>query len=276
MRSRSTIPARSSAAMTSTPESTGSISCRRIRRRSRRPAPRRRRFGGFGHSPWIRNGSRRRVSAHREPRCNPKGVKGLFRALPQGLLRRRLTVFGCRWGFRDVLGDVNGPALPDYSHLDLPGVLELVFDLARDLVRQQYRLVVVDLLRLHDHPDLTAGLQGVDLFDAHMVAGQLLESLQALDVVLEALAAGSGTRGRDGVCGDQQDRLDRLRLHLVMVRLDRMHDRITLAVAPGELGRDGGVGALDLVGQRLAEVVQEARPARRLDTRVELRGHDPS
>src|SRR5690242_5637016 len=230
MRSRSTIPARSSAAMTSTPESTGSISRRRIRRRSRRPAPRRRRFGGFGHSPWIRNGSRRRVSAHREPRCNPKGVKGLFRALPQGLLRRRLTVFGCRWGFRDVLGDVNGPALPDYSHLDLPGVLELVFDLARDLVRQQYRLVVVDLLRRHDHADLTPGLQGVDLLDADVVAGQLLEGLQPLDVVLEALAASTRTGSGDGVGGNQQDGLDCLRLHLVVVRLDRVHDGVALAV----------------------------------------------
>ena len=60
-----------------------------------------------------------------------------------------------------------------------------------------------------------------------------------------------------------------------MVRLDRVHDGIALAVAPRELGRDHRVRALDLVRQRLAEIVQERRPLRRLHARLELGRHDP-
>ena len=48
--------------------------------------------------------------------------------------------------------------LPNHDHLDLPGVLELILDLACDLVRQQRRSLVVDLRRLDDHADLAARL----------------------------------------------------------------------------------------------------------------------
>ena len=89
--------------------------------------------------------------------------------------------------------------------------------------------------------------------------------------MLEALAARAGTRGGDGVGGDQQHGLDGLRLHLVVVRLDRVHDALRLTVAPGELRRDGRVGALDLVGHRLADVVQERGAPGGLDGRTELR-----
>src|SRR2546423_9984582 len=64
--------------------------------------------------------------------------------------------------------------LPDHRHLDLAGVLELLLDLAGDLVREQDRAVVVDRARLHHHPDLAARLHGVDLVDAGVAGGDLL------------------------------------------------------------------------------------------------------
>ena len=73
-------------------------------------------------------------------------------------------------GVEAVRGDVRRAALADDRHLDLARVLELVLDLARDLVREQDRRVVVDLLRLDDHADLAAGLQRVDLLDARPCA----------------------------------------------------------------------------------------------------------
>ena len=60
--------------------------------------------------------------------------------------------------------------LADHGHLDLARVLELVLDLARDLVREEDRLVVVDLGRLDDHPDLAAGLERVHPLDARSFA----------------------------------------------------------------------------------------------------------
>ena len=137
----------------------------------------------------------------------------------------------------------------------------MLLDLARDLVREEHGIVVADLLRLDDHPDLAARLEGVDAVDPLPLARQLLERLEALDVGLEALAARSGPRGRDRVGRDHEHRLDRLRLHLVMVRLDRVHDPVGLAVALRVAGGDERVRALLLVGQSLAEVVQKARRA---------------
>ena len=143
-------------------------------------------------------------------------------------------------------------------------------------MRQQNRRVVVDLLRLDDHSDLAARLQRVHLLHPRPRRRQFLERLEPLDVVLERLAAGAGTRRRDRVRRDQQHRLDRLRLHLVVMRLDRMHDALRLAVAARELCRDQRMRAFDLVRHRLADVVQHRGALRRLHARAELRGHDPA
>src|SRR4051794_5506577 len=54
--------------------------------------------------------------------------------------------------------EVGGPRLPDDGDLDVARVLELLLDLAGDLVREQNRAVVVERPR-HDHDaDLAAGL----------------------------------------------------------------------------------------------------------------------
>ena len=61
---------------------------------------------------------------------------------------------------------------------------------------------------------------------------------------------------------------------LVVVGLDGVRDGLGLAVLAQQLGADDGVAALDLVGERLADVVQEraALDQRRLD--AEFGGHD--
>src|SRR3954447_7725823 len=84
---------------------------------------------------------------------------------------------------------VGRPRLPDDGHLDLTRVLELLLDLAGDLVREEHRPVVVERAR-HDHDaDLAARLHRVDLVHAVVAGGDLLQVAQALDVLLERLAA---------------------------------------------------------------------------------------
>src|SRR3954454_19079408 len=99
------------------------------------------------------------------------------------------------------LSSVVGRArLPDHGDLDLARVLELLLDLAGDLVAQQNGAVVVERAG-HDHDaDLPAGLHRVDLVDAVVAGGDLLELAQALDVLLERLAARppAGARGGGG------------------------------------------------------------------------------
>src|SRR5688572_13800143 len=77
-------------------------------------------------------------------------------------------VLAAGWASACVVGRAR---LPDHRDLDLAGVLELLLDLARDLVREQDGAVVVERARLHHHADLAAGLHRVDLVDAVVAGG---------------------------------------------------------------------------------------------------------
>src|SRR5215203_6978210 len=96
---------------------------------------------------------------------------------------------------------VSRARLPDHGDLDLAGVLELLLDLAGDLVRQQDGAVVVEIARQHHHADLAAGLHRVDLVDAVVARGDLLQVAQALDVLLERLPARARAGARQSVGG---------------------------------------------------------------------------
>ena len=173
-----------------------------------------------------------------------------------------------------VVARVVGRArLPDHGDLDLAGVLELLLDLARDLVREQHGAVVVERAGDDHHADLAAGLHRVDLVDALVAGGDPLEVAQALDVLLERLAAGAGAGARERVGGLHDHGLDGLRLDLVVVGLHRVRDRLGLAVAAGEVAADERVRALDLVRDGLADVVQQRRAAGGLGGGAELVGH---
>ena len=95
-----------------------------------------------------------------------------------------------------LLGQALCAGLADHDDMDLAGVLHLVLDLLGDVVGEDGCLGVVDLVRLDHDADLAACLHGEGLLDAVMGIGDGLELLQALDVVLIALAAGAGAGGR--------------------------------------------------------------------------------
>src|SRR3954447_1158958 len=174
---------------------------------------------------------------------------------------------------RALLRVLDRARLPDDGHLDLTGEIELLLDLAGDLVREQRGGVVVELARRDHDADLAPGLHRVDLVHAGVAGGDLLELPQPRDVVLERLPAGARASARERVGRLHDHRLDRLGLDLVVVGLHRVRDRLGLAVAARELAADQGVRALDFVGDRLADVVQQRRAARGLGAGAELLGH---
>ena len=83
--------------------------------------------------------------------------------------------------------------------LDLAGVFHLFLDLLGQVPGQDDHLVLADLLGLHHHADLTAGLDGKGLINAGIGAGDGLQLLQTLDVVLQILTAGAGAGGGNGI-----------------------------------------------------------------------------
>ena len=85
-----------------------------------------------------------------------------------------------------------------------------------------------------------------------------LQRFQPLDVVLHHLAPRAGPPAGDRVRRRDDERFDRLRLLLVVVRGDGVDDPGRPAEPLGDLRADQGVRPLDLVVDGLADVVQEA------------------
>src|SRR5215212_6728193 len=172
------------------------------------------------------------------------------------------------------LGVLDAADLADHGDLDLARVLELLLGPLGHVAGQDLGGDVVDVLGLDHDPDLAAGLHGEHLVDPRVAAGDLLEALQALDVGLEGLAAGPWSAAGDGVGGLGEHGLDGALLDLAVVGLDGVDDLGPLLEPAGQLGPDDGVRALDLVGECLADVVQEPAALGQGDVHAQLGGHD--
>src|SRR5580704_2777617 len=169
--------------------------------------------------------------------------------------------------------EFGGPGFTDHGDADLARVGQFLFDLLGDVARDHLGLDVVDPVGLDHDPDLAARLHSEDLLHALVVAGDLLQALQALDVHLERLAPRAGPAAAYRVRGLGQYSLDGADIDLVVVRLDGVHHVLRLAVAAGDLGADQRVAALDLVGERLADVVQHRAALEQGRVDPQLAGH---
>src|SRR2546423_15185576 len=93
------------------------------------------------------------------------------------------------------------PRFPNHHDFDLPGILELALDFARDLVRQPSRAGVIHSVGRRHDAHFAACLDREHLFDALKLRRELLELRQPFHIGLERLAAGAGARARDGIRG---------------------------------------------------------------------------
>ena len=82
------------------------------------------------------------------------------------------------------------------------------------------------------------------------------ERFEALDVGLDHFAAGAWARAADCIRGGHDEGLDRLWLFFAVVRRDGMDDLGRSAEPPGDIRADQRVRTLDLVVDRLANVVE--------------------
>ena len=108
--------------------------------------------------------------------------------------------------------------------------------------------------------DFASGLDRVALFDTLEGHADLFEGLQALEVVLHGVAPRARPCGADGVGGCDEERL-RAGVVVVVVLGDGGDDRLRHLVLHGDIRPDLGVGTLDLVGQGLADVVEQPAPS---------------
>ena len=157
--------------------------------------------------------------------------------------------------------------------LDLAGIFQFVFNAVGQLPGQDDHLVLADLLGFDHDPDLAAGLDGVGLLHAGIAAGDLLQLLQTLDIVLQVLTAGTGPGGGNGVGRLDQTSHQSLALHVAVVGLDGVEDVLFLLVLAAELHAQIDVSTLELVIQGLADVVEQTGPLGGVDVQAQLRGH---
>ena len=75
---------------------------------------------------------------------------------------------------------------------DLAGVGQLLLDLLCDIASQEHHLILGNLLGLYHYADLAACLDGIAACNTGEALGYLLELFEALDVILDILAARAG------------------------------------------------------------------------------------
>ena len=97
---------------------------------------------------------------------------------------------------------------------------------------------------------------GVGLVHAGVGVGELLQLLQAADIILHVLSPGTGTGGGDGIGGLNQHGDDGLGLHVPVVGLDGIDDDGIFLVLPGEIRAQLHMAALHLVVDGFAQVMQ--------------------
>src|SRR2546421_2661294 len=196
-------------------------------------------------------------------------------SLAASILTVRSTSAGFRTGAFRLFRVLHRSSLSDHRDLYLTGVLERVLDLLRDVAREPRGLEVVKLLRLHDDADLAARLDSEGLLDSGEAVRHALELLQALDVVRHDLAAGARPRGTDRIGGGDERADHRHRFNVAVVPDHPVDHRLRKAVPLEELAADDRVRPLDLVIDRLADVVQEAGALHRLRVVPRFRREHP-
>ena len=155
-----------------------------------------------------------------------------------------------------LLCDADCATFADDNNLYLTGVLHLVFDALRDVVRKHGGLSFVDNVRLNHDADFATGLDGVRTLDALVGVGNFLKFLKTLDVGVQRFLAGTGARSGNGVSGLHKHIEYAVWLYVIMVRFDGVHDGRLFAETTCKISADDGMTALDLVVNCFAKVMQ--------------------
>src|SRR5436309_209922 len=173
-----------------------------------------------------------------------------------------------------LAGNAHRPRLPNHDYPDLPRILKLAIDLARDLVGEPHRRGIVDRLRGHHDAHLPARLDRKHLLHALELRRQRFELGQPLHVRLERLTPRAGPRAGDGIRRLHDHADGRLVGDVVVMGRDAIdHDRV-LAVLGGHFDAELYVRAVVLVRQHLADVMQQRAALRERDVELQLGGHD--
>ncbi|MPM14307.1 hypothetical protein SDC9_60669 [bioreactor metagenome] len=106
-----------------------------------------------------------------------------------------------------------------------------------------------------------------------MAAGDFLQLLETLNVVLQILAPRAGPGRGNRVRSLHKASHHRMGLHVVVVGLDGMNDVFLLLVLSGKFHAQLHMGAFHLVVHGLAQIVKQARPLGGLRVRAQLYGH---
>ena len=113
-----------------------------------------------------------------------------------------------------------------------------------------------------------------DFCTAVEAVGDVFQGFQPLEVELDGVAAGAGTRSADGVSRRDDESLDRPSV-VVVVLVDSGGYGRCEGVTPGNLLTELDVRTLELVGEGLADVVEQSTGLGGLDVRFYLTGDQP-
>ena len=168
---------------------------------------------------------------------------------------------------------IDGAGFADDGDLDLTGVGHLVLDLTREVEAEFRSIHVVDLVSTYDDTQLAACLDSVGLDNSGVGHGHLLELLEAVNVGLDDLAAGTGAGTADGIANLDDGGDEVVHLSLVMVSTDSVADVGVLLVLLGELHAEDCVRELGVGLRHLADIVEQAGTFGELGVEAQLGSH---
>src|SRR6266545_4365277 len=171
------------------------------------------------------------------------------------------------------LRDFHRARLADDDDLDVSRVLHFGLDALGDVLGQLVGVEIGDLIGLGHDAELAPRLDRVAHLHALVRHGDLFELGQPLDVALEHVAPRAGAGRGDAVGRLGQHRLDGLGLDILVSAERRVDDLPRLAPLGQHLEGQLGMAAFLLVGERLADVVEQPHALGELDIGLDLGRH---
>src|SRR5262249_36589449 len=130
----------------------------------------------------------------------------------------------------------------------LAWVIELLFDGFRDVPANLDGIAVIHPGCIRDDADLPASLNGIGVLHAGETAGDGFQFLQPLDILLERFTASAGPGSADGIRRRDENGIDVIDGHIVMMTNDRMeHVLVRLTIPPCQFSANLGMAAFHFV-----------------------------
>src|SRR5688572_30141735 len=180
------------------------------------------------------------------------------------LLATRYSLLATRYATRYSLlatsssGCLRKPAFPNHRYLDRARILQFGLDAFAQLLRDFARTIVGHLVWRYHHSDFPPGLNRERLLHPLERQCEFLQPAQPLNITRHRFRSRPGPHRGNRVRQNHQTGINRLRLHFLVMRRDRVHHDGRFTITFDKLRADHRVTALEFTRHAFADVVKKS------------------